>query len=386
VRLVVPVVSVRRVAVPTASRAIIIALAGVGAFLLVLSALTKFYVAGQVIKDPVNPYLVLTLTDPNATYFSAAKLSEQHVPVTVTITIQGDVTDSSSGTAVWNEFQAVHDDSNNVNFNYLQWRLPFNRKTGELVNCCGAFLNSPIGTQQPQNRSVPMSGQGLMWPLGSQPRDYMLYDTTLAKAVPARYDGIATADGLLTYRYVETVAPQPAGTQTLPGLLVGMKHQAEVTLPVYYQAVITTWVDPVTGLPLDLQRNETLTLRDNTGATRLVLFRTNLKMESSSVAKLASTARGNQSKINLVSTILPLVLLLTGLVLLGAAIALIVRGRGATGVPAHAGGRQPVTPEGGRQPVRPEDGQQPVSQEDAAGVPAPESGRKPVSPVDEVSR
>jgi hypothetical protein len=359
---------------------------------LVLAVLTKFYVAGQVIKDPVNPYLVLTLADPNATYFSATKLSEQHVPVTVTQTIQGDVPASSSGTAVWNEFQVAHDDTNNVNFNYTEQRISFDRRSGALINCCGEYLNAPIGTQSPQNRAVNLSGLGLMWPLSAQPRTYMVFDTTLAKAMPTAFDGTGTADGMLVYRYVETVAPQQAGTETLPGVLVGMKHQLEVTLPVYYQAVITNWVDPVTGLPIDLERSETLTLRDSTGATRLTLFRTDLKMESSSIAKLGSTARGNQDKINLVNTILPLVLVLAGLVLLGAAIVLIVRRRGTPGVPAPEGGREPVSPvaehrrepsspvaEHRREPSSPvaENGREPVS---------PEGGQKPVSPVDEVSR
>jgi hypothetical protein len=369
VRLLIPAVSIRRVTVfPTSRRTLTVALAGVGAFLIVLAGLTKFYIEGQVIKDPVNPYLVLTLADPHATYFSAAMLSDQNVPVTVTQTIQGDVPASSSGTAVWNEFQVTHDDTNNVNFNYTEQRISFDRRTGAMINCCGAFLNAPIGTQQPQNRSVQYSGLGLMWPLGAQQRSYMLFDTTLAKTMPSRYAGTAIADGLLTYRYVETVAPQQAGTQTLPGVLVGMKHQPEVTLPVYYQAVITNWVDPVTGLPLDLERSETLTLRDSTGATRLTLFRADLKMDSASIAKLASTARGNESKINLVSTVLPLVLVLSGVVLLGAAIVLTVRGRGAAGVPAPEGGREPVNPEGGHEPVK------------------PEGGQEPVSPVDEVSR
>lgn len=318
-------------------RVIPVVLIGAGAFLVVLAALTKFYIAGQVVKFPLNEYVVSTLTDPHARYFSSAKLADLNVPVTVTDTIQGDVPGGSSSRAVWNEFQVVHDDTNNVNFSYMQRRAPFDRHTGELINCCGSFLNA--------NHSVHLSGLGLVWPLGAQKQTYMVFDTTLAKAVPARYDGTATTDGVRTYRYVETVAPQKFATQTLPGSLVGMKNQLEVTLPEYYQVVITFWVDPVTGVPLNIQRNETLTLRDAAGATRLLAFHANLNMTSSSIANLARTARSNGSKVSLVSTVLPLALLLLGVVLLGVAITLIALGIGAAGRHgALRDGREPLSP------------------------------------------
>lgn len=308
-------------------RRVITVLAGAGAFLVVLALLTKFYVAGQVLKFPLNGRTVLTLADPNGRYFSASQLIVLDVPVTVTDTIQGDVAASSGSTAVFDEFQVVHDDFNNVNFSYLQRRAPFDRRTGVLVNCCGAYLNG--------DHSVHLSGQGFFWPLGAQRHTYQLFDTTLGRAVPATYAGTSVTDGLTTYRYVETVPAQMASTLTLPGSLVGMKNQPEVTLPEYYQSVNTYWVDPVTGLPLNVERNETLTLRDSAGAVRLLAFRADLKMKSSSIAAQASMARSNERKISLVSTILPLALLVLGVVAMGVAIALAARHPGSRGKPRN---------------------------------------------------
>jgi len=51
-------------------------LAGLGTFLIVFALLQAFWVTGQVIKFPLNQYASVTLTDPNATYFSVAKLTE----------------------------------------------------------------------------------------------------------------------------------------------------------------------------------------------------------------------------------------------------------------------------------------------------------------------
>jgi hypothetical protein len=326
-------------------RVITVVLAGAGAFLVVLAVLTKFYMAGQVIKFPLDEYLVTTLYDPNASYFSAAMLSEQTVPVTVTDTIKGYARSGNAATAVWNEFQVAHDDTNNVRFSYLQRRAPFDRRTGGLVNCCSAFLKQDNSQQHlyQAGQGLHLSGQGLVWPFSAQQRTYMVFDTTLAKPMPASYAGTATAGGVKTYSYVESVAPQEFATMTLPGSLVGMKNQREVTLPEYYQAVNTYWVDPVTGSPLDIERNQTLTLRDSTGATRLLVFRADLKMNSSSIAKLVSADRSNARKINLVSTVLPLALLVVGVVLLGVAIVPLAFGRRGEHR-APGGGRELVSP------------------------------------------
>lgn len=303
-------------------------LAGAGAFLVVLALLTKFYVAGQVLKFPLNEYDVLTLNDQHGQYFSAGQLIELDVPVTVTDTLQGDVAAGNGSRAVWNEFQVVKDAFNNVNFHYLQRRVPFDRRTGELINCCGAYVN--------QNHSVNLSGQGFVWPIGAQRHNYVLFDPTLVKPMPATYAGTSTVSGLTTYRYVENVAAQKDGTlTTVPGSLVGVKNQLEVTLPEYYQSVNTYWIDPVTGVPVNIEQNETLTLRDSTGAIRLHEFHADLKLNAKSIATQVSTARSNASKINLVSTILPLALLILGIVAMGVAIVLAARHPGSRRKPRN---------------------------------------------------
>ncbi len=294
-------------------------LAGLGGFFLVLALLLRFYIAGQVIKFPQNEYQIATLHADNARYFSAAQLRElSGITITATVTLRGDVEAGSSSTAVWDEFTAVKDVTNNANFDYTLLRGPFDRRSGVLTNCCGARLN---------NKSVHMSGQGFVWPFGAQKQTYMVFDTTLARSMPATYTGTATVDGLQTYRYVENVAPTQSGTQTLPGAFVGMKDQSSVTLPEYYQSVNTFWVDPVTGGPVNVEERETLTLRDNSGIPRLVLYQADLKFTPQSIKSFVDSDRNGKNKITLLTSILPLILLLAGLVLLAVGIVLSVLGR-----------------------------------------------------------
>jgi Porin PorA len=304
-------------------RVIGLILAGLGAFFLVLAALTRFYVPGQVIKFPLDEYQVSTLKDPNGIYFSADKLKQLNVPITATDTLQGDVAAGSSSTAVWNEFTAVHDDANNVNFSYYQRRAPFDRRSGELTNCCGAYV-----TQGADRKTVHLSGQGFVWPFGVEKRTYQIFDTNLNRAMPITYAGTDTVDGLQTYRFVQRVAPAQAGSQTLPGNIVGIKDQPSVTLPEYYQAVNTYWVDPVTGGPVKVNQDQELTLRDSTGVTRLVLFKADLRFSPESIKSFVNADKAGKNKITLVSTVAPLILLLVGLALLVGGILLAVLGRG----------------------------------------------------------
>lgn len=308
-------------------------LTGFGAFLAVLALLLRFYLPGQMIKFPLNEYQIAVLHGANASYFSATKLRVlTGVSMTAMSTLRGDVIGGSSGTAVWDEFTVVKDDTNDANFNYTLLRGPFDRRTGVLSNCCRAALNG---------KPVHLSGQGYVWPFGARQKTYMLFDAALAKPMPARYAGTATVDGLQTYRYVEQVSPQQAGTQILPGSLVGMKDQQLVTLPEYYQGTNTYWVDPVTGGPVNVEQNRRLTLRDSSGATRLVIFQADLKFTPQTIRSFVAADRSGKNEIALITSVLPLILLLAGAVLLVVGIVLRLPGGRAAGGPSIQAGFQP---------------------------------------------
>ncbi len=302
-------------------------LTGLGAFFLVLALLLRFYLPGQVIKFPLNEYLVTTLTGKNVSYFSPAQLKEETgVSAKATNTIEGDVTAGSSSTAVWNSFTAVEDLTNNAPIEYATQRSAFNRRSGQIVDCCGAYVSiSDVPTVKGHQ-----SGLAFAWPIGTQKQTYDVFDPTLARPEPFRYDGTATVDGMTAYKFVEQVTNQQFASQSLPGTLVGFPDLPSVTLPEYITETITYWVDPVTGSPLNTTQNETLALEDITGATKLVLYKGSLTATPQSVSSAVSTANGAHNKINFVQDIGPLIGLLLGVVLLAVGITLILgqRGRG----------------------------------------------------------
>jgi len=169
-----------------------VVLTGLGAFFLVVALLFRFYMPGQVIKFPLNEYTVSTLSGTNVSYFSSKTGAEvTGATVRAVSTTQGDVAAGSSSTAVWNDitgvFDITHSSSPGSPISYATERLAFDRRTGLLVNCCGA----EIGTKRPK-----MSGQGFVWPIGTQQQTYHIFDTTLLKPEPVTFTGTGTVDGM----------------------------------------------------------------------------------------------------------------------------------------------------------------------------------------------
>jgi hypothetical protein len=297
-------------------------LTGLGVFFIVLAVLSRFFVPGQAVKFPLNEVSKTTLQANNASYFSPRFITEESgVTLQTTNTTLGDVAAAksidSSHVAVWRLYSAVEDITNHtaVSIPAAPNVLAFDRKSGKLVQWSG---NSVNGTHV---SVTPADGQGPLFPLGTKKQDYKVYDTTLKKPVKFSYRGITSTDGVATYVFVASISAQQVGTQTLPGSLVGMTA-SEVTLPEFYSAKETYYVDPVTGVPLAVNQNVQQTLQDSTGTTRLVLLSADFQTTPESVAKAVSRDNGGATAISLLNVTVPIVGGLIGVVLLGAGLVL----------------------------------------------------------------
>ena len=283
-------------------RVIGLTLAGLGAFLVVGALLLPTYVAGQLIKYPLNEYLKTSLQGTNVSYFSPSMIR----PVTgatleVTSTVKGDAAVGTSSTAVWNGFTYLYDTTNHQPFEYSARRFAFDRRTAELVTCCGANIDG--------NTSIHQAGLvGFLWPFGTQQRTYQVFDPAANRAMPARYAGTATIDGIGVYRYVEHVVHVRVGSQSLPASLVGMTGTSMVTLPEYYTGTVTYWVDPETGAQLTTTQAQRLTLEDPAGTTRLVLLDGTLRFTPQSVHIVVGLDNSARSELQLLTLTLPLAL------------------------------------------------------------------------------
>jgi len=298
-----------------------VVLTGLGAFFLVLALLFHFYLPGQVIKFPLNEYTVTDLTGTNVTYFSNETFTEvTGATVRAVSTVQGDVAAGSSSTAVWNDVTGVFDitsgPSPGTPISYTSERIAFDRRSGLVQNCCGAA----IGTRQ-----VQMSGQEFVWPIGTQKKNYEIFDTTLLKPEPVKFTGTSTVNGMNVDVFVEHVENQTVTTVSLPGSLVGIKGESTVKLPEELTATNTYYVDPTSGSPLKVVENQTEFLQNTTtGVPALTLLHGTLTTTPKSIAAAVNTAKSSDTEISWVQEIGPLIGGLLGLLLLVLGILLVL--------------------------------------------------------------
>ena len=340
-------------------------LAGLGACLILVAILLPTWVTGQVVKFPLNEYETATLTASNASYFSPGSLSEKTgVSMEATYTIKGDASKGSSSTAVWNEYSYVYDLTNHQAVQEMTRTFAFDRRTGQLVNCCGASLN---GVATVQTGLV-----GYVFPIGTQKQTYQVYDTTLKRPMPFTYSGTTTVDGIQAYEFVENVTPVQIATLSVPGSFVG-SSAAVVSAPEFDQLHLIYYVDPDTGALLDVNEDQTLTLHNpDTGAAALVLFDADLIATPASVRQIVGLDSSGRNELALLETTLPLALGIAGGVALLAGIFLARKPRGeqaASVAPDTTGSVAPETAES----VAPETAQSvaPETAEEADAGPAP---------------
>ena len=299
-------------------------LAGLGAFLILVAVLLPTWVVGQVVKFPLSESETATLEASNASYFSVASLREKTgVSLRATYTITGDASAGNSSTAVWNQTSDVYDLTNHQQVQQMTRRFAFDRRTGQLVDCCGASVNG--------DKSVRQIGLvGYVFPMGTQKQTYQVFDTTLKKTVPFVYAGTTTVEGIGVYEFVENVTPTKIASVTLPGSYVHSKA-ASVTIGEFDAEHVTYYVDPETGALVDVNELQSTTLRTSASAApALVGLDANLIATPASVSQIVGLDRNGRSELTLMETTLPLVLGIAGGVALLAGIFLSRRPRADT--------------------------------------------------------
>src|SRR6202451_4540695 len=277
-------------------------LAGLGAFLILVAVLLPTWVVGQVVKFPLNEYETATLQASNASYFSETALTERTgVTMEATYTIKGNASAGNSSTAVWNEYSYVYDLTNHHAVQTMTRTFAFNRRTGQLVDCCGESVNG--------DKSVRQTGLvGYVFPIGTQKQTYQVFDTTLKKTMPFVYSGTTTVQGIGVYEFVENVTLTQIAKVTLPGSYVHSKA-ATVTIGEFDAEHLTYYVDPETGALVDVNELQSTTLRTSaTAAPALVGLNADLIATPASVSQIVGLDRSGRNELTLIETTLPLVL------------------------------------------------------------------------------
>jgi Porin PorA len=290
-----------------------------GVILIAAAILLPTYVSPQIVKFPLNESTSAVLAGTGVTYFSQTKLTEETgATVRATYTIKGDPAAGSASTAVWNQTAAVQDVTHNLPVSTQTRRFAFGRRSAVLVNCCGSNVNG--------NTKIHQSGiVGYVFPIGTKPQTYQVFDTTLNRAVPFVYEGTATTDGIGTYVFKENVSPTQVTTITVPAAFFHLPGKT-VTLPEIYEIHLTYWVDPRTGALLNVNEDERVSLQNPTDkATIAVLFDGDLVATPATVTKVVGLDSSGRTELSWLNTIGPIAAGVVGAVALITGLALLAR-------------------------------------------------------------
>lgn len=230
-----------------------------GVFLLVLAAMSKFYMYDHLAVVPQNTQstsISETAPGADADYLDAAAgLKPTTGPLKSTRIVNGDVKASAQASkdlgrdiAVWDTYSCTDTPA----FNCSAGETPlsgttdtvaFDRNTGETVNWKGTKSESDGETKSPAD----FQGLYFKFPFDTQKKSYQFWDDTLGKATTAKYVGEAKVKGLTVYKFAQTIEPTMSGTIDVPGDLVG-STASTVTADQFYSNVRTFSVEPVTGV------------------------------------------------------------------------------------------------------------------------------------------
>jgi Porin PorA len=280
-------------------------LLGLGVFLVVLAALLKFFVADRVIVTPVDQYAQSVSPGPGS-YLDPTTLQERNqVDLVATRTLRADVAASNKDTAVWDV--SVNLSTGDGTFvRATVDRVATDRRTAEAVNCCGEAVDS-----------VPTRHTGLSYkfPFDTQKQDYPFWDPNSKTALPAKYVSEETVQGLTTYKFLQQIPAREIQSQEVPGSLIG-ESAPSVQAPVFYTDTRTVWVEPKTGVIVKGSEQNKTTLRNSAGEDKATVLQYDLTFDENTQRSQAQLARDNIGKIDLVTTWLPLIGLVVGVLLI----------------------------------------------------------------------
>jgi hypothetical protein len=326
----------------------------VGLVLLVAAPVLRWGVAPAVTKLPSDTNTIRiytgsasTVINPSVahgTLFGPALLHDQPVTVQHQVTVTGTSGDSAR-IADSKKVSVPGTTVANVNQTYAVDRKTLGRGSG--------FPDVTLQT-----------GQTFNWPIHTAKQDYVGWVSDTQSSTPLRFTGTADRDGIETYVFTASVPTSritdPAMLSQLPGalpksLLSSMVPSLGLTMdqlqqladvlpqlpdPVpfgyLFSSAATYWVAPDTGIVVDVVSHEVRTAAFVVGSRLMpvgAVLDFTYSAPASTVHAAGQDAKNGADKMQLISTTLPLVALITGGVIVLAQIATAVYTRRRTTAP-----------------------------------------------------
>ncbi len=312
-----------------------------GAFVLALAGLSKFYMYDQLAVVPPNTTsTTISSTAPgaDAEYLDAAAgLKVVTGPLQDTKVVTGNIAAGKEASkeldrnvVVWDVYNCTDKPDFNCGggetpLSASSDRVAFDTHTGEVVPWNGSKSSSGGKDISPSD----IRGLWLKFPFDTQKKSYQVWDSTVHKAIIAKYVGEGKIKGMKVYNFVQTIAPISTGTIDVPGSLVG-SDKATVTADQVYSAVTNYSVEPVTGAILT-GGSAVDSYLELDGQRALTTTKATLNLSDNDTTKLVNDYKSKAMLLSLVNSTVPIGGTILGLVLIG--LGLFTRRGGNTGSP-----------------------------------------------------
>ena len=234
-------------------RAIGLSLLALGAVLLGAALAVRLFLVPTMVRLPLDQTGSTTVADQNATWFDQETLEQKNGPVEANVVVQGDPTseDATDDVAVWVSGTTITDEDGDIVTPPTETVTCLDRHTAESLSCDSARLNG---------EPADIEGLTVTFPLGTERRDYDVWNSNAGAASTARYVGEEELEGLSVYRFEQDIPEQVIDRREVPASLAGGTESGNVTADVVFSNDRVLYVEPTSGSIVKVTENPVTTL------------------------------------------------------------------------------------------------------------------------------
>lgn len=299
-------------------------LIAVGAFLVVLAPMVKWYAYPRLAVAPANQVSTTYLEAKDATIFDAGTLQEITTDLNVRVKTVGDADapQDHPGSVTYVNTTLTSDSAGTMaadgKVRGEVERMTFDARTGEATPDVDTdFISDTEGDRA----EVVHEGLVAKFPFETQKKTYDFWEASLKQAFPIEYEGTTEYEGLTVYTFHQTIEPTQTGTMTVPLSLLGLEGEEQVDAAQMYGVDRTLYVEPNSGVII--QRIEkVLSTLDYDGSPRVTLTDAEVKYAQETIDKNVDEYGAQGAMLKMVRTTAPQLALILGLLGLVAGIGL----------------------------------------------------------------
>jgi hypothetical protein len=319
-----------------------LALVGLGAFVVFLALLARFYAYDRLAVAPLDEEANSVSVGEDATIFDIASQEEITVDLVSTRNVVGDPNAAEDASeeldrdvAIWETLVFTDEpgaqiSDENPPRSGTHDRVAFDRHTGEAIDCCGNYTASTadLGSgEEVRDQDTPITGQYFKLPFNAQKKTYQFWDGALKDSTDLEYQATESIQDVTVYRYEQVIEPTDVGDIEAPASFFGIDEEGDVTLHRIYANTRTLWVEPETGVIFRGQEEQYVVAEYN-GEQVATLTDVTIGYDDETITDRVDEYGPLSTQLKIVRVWVPLLGGLLGALLL--IIGLIVMGRGAS--------------------------------------------------------